>query len=103
MTKKSHQKIWWVKKECFVKKGQSGKFSERCSEIWGCFIGLGGWTSLCGRMCTMLAHLINKSFIVSHIPNQWKTAIIRSVAKIKHPITPSDYQPIFFLPVEIGR
>ena len=63
MTKKSHQKIWWVKKECFVKKGQSGKFSERCSEICGCFIGLGGldvpmWTHV-HHACTSYQQIIH--------------------------------------------
>ena len=30
---------------------------------------------------------------------QWKTAVIRPVAKVRHPVEPLDYRPIYVVPV----
>src|SRR6218665_2588280 len=35
----------------------------------------------------------------SHVPTQWKTARIRPVPKIAHPLVPSDYRPISVVPI----
>src|SRR6218665_2279004 len=46
-----------------------------------------------------LAYLVNLSINSAIIPEQWKTAIIRPVAKVPHPVEPSDYRPISVVPV----
>ena len=46
-----------------------------------------------------LAYLVNLSINSVIIPEQWKTAIIRPVAKVPHPVEPSDYGPISVVPV----
>jgi len=43
--------------------------------------------------------LVNLSINSAIIPEQWKTAIIRPVAKVPHPVEPSDYRPISVVPV----
>ena len=47
----------------------------------------------------VISHLINQSLAASHIPLQWKTAIIHPIAKIDQPKTPADYRSISILPV----
>lgn len=47
----------------------------------------------------MLTHLINLSMVFSHVPAQWKTAIIYDVAKLETSATPSDYIPLSVTPV----
>ena len=41
-----------------------------------------------------LTNLVNLSINSAIIPEQWKTAIIRPVAKVPHPVEPSDDRPI---------
>ena len=48
----------------------------------------------------VIAHLINLSIKKSTVPVQWKTAVIRPVAKVANSQRPSDYfRPIFSVPV----
>src|SRR6218665_2712281 len=47
----------------------------------------------------VIAHLINLSIKKSTVPVQWKTAVIRPVAKVANPQSPSDYRPISIVPV----
>src|SRR6218665_651386 len=47
----------------------------------------------------VIAHLINLSIKQSTVPVQWKTAVIRPVAKVTNPQSPSDYRPISIVPV----
>jgi Reverse transcriptase (RNA-dependent DNA polymerase) len=42
----------------------------------------------------VLAYLINFSVQTSHVPIQWKSAIIHPVPKVDLPVTPADYRPI---------
>ena len=51
------------------------------------------------KYASILAHLINQSLLASHVPSQWKTAVILPIAKIPSPQTPADYRPISILPV----
>ncbi|KAJ4430333.1 hypothetical protein ANN_22549 [Periplaneta americana] len=46
-----------------------------------------------------LTHIFNASIMTSHYPDIWKKAIVRSLPKIKLPVTPKDYRPISILPV----
>src|SRR5688572_23114969 len=52
---------------------------------------------------TVLTHLLNRSISASHVPAQWKTAIIRPVAKVAHPKMPSDFRPISIVPRMVER
>jgi len=47
----------------------------------------------------ILAHLINKLLEEAIVPTQWKTAIIRSKAKVPAPSSLADFRPISVLPV----
>ena len=51
---------------------------------------------ICSRS---LAHLINTSIYASHVPEQWKTAIISPVPKVADPKAPADYRPISVIPI----
>ena len=50
------------------------------------------------KYAVILAHLINQSLLASHVPKQWKTAIILPIAKTPSPLVPADYRPISILP-----
>jgi len=47
----------------------------------------------------IIALLINRSVLASHVPRQWKIAIISPVAKIPQSDNPADYRPISITPV----
>ena len=47
----------------------------------------------------ILATLINQSLALSHVPKQWKEAIIHPKAKTTNPTSPSDFRPLSVLPV----
>ena len=51
------------------------------------------------KYAIILAHLINQSIQASHVPHQWKTAIIHSTAKVPIPAALADYRPLSILPV----
>jgi hypothetical protein len=51
------------------------------------------------KYAMILAHLINQSIKASHVPQQWKTAIILPIAKVPTPAVPADYRPLSILPV----
>ena len=51
------------------------------------------------KYAIILAHLINQSIQSSHVPHQWKTAIILPIAKVPTPAAPADYRPLSILPV----
>ena len=46
-----------------------------------------------------IAHLFNLSISQSHVPSQWKTAIIHPIAKVNKPTLPSDFRPISVVPI----
>jgi hypothetical protein len=46
-----------------------------------------------------IAELFNQSLNTSTVPQQWKTAIIKPIAKVTYPTLPSHYRPIFITPV----
>lgn len=50
------------------------------------------------QMCSVLADIFNESLITGVYPDQWKSAIVRPLAKLRHPATPSDFRPISLLP-----
>ena len=47
----------------------------------------------------ILADLINLSLSHSHVPEQWKIAVIKPVPKVAQPKTPVDFRPISVVPV----
>ena len=49
--------------------------------------------------CGVLTDLINRSIKLSHVPEQWRMAIIHPVAKVNSPVSPADFRPISITPV----
>jgi len=48
---------------------------------------------------SILSHLFNNSLSSSHVPKQWKTAVIHPIPKVPDPTSPSDYRPISVVPI----
>jgi len=46
-----------------------------------------------------LAHLINRSVSLAHVPTQWKTALITPIPKVPAPTSSSDYRPLSVVPI----
>ena len=47
----------------------------------------------------VISELINRSISAAHVPEQWKTAVITPVAKVKKPEQMTDFRPISVTPV----
>ena len=50
------------------------------------------------RICGILAHIINESFIQEIFPDRWKKAIIKPIPKVSIPLSGNDFRPISLLP-----